>query len=239
MCVPSPRASISQDNKSRTYLRRSSVHAPVSAIVARLPANCSNLSLEGFRITWLDPLVMAIREILRTSSASGPAAGCLMVRIARSDVAGSNSFSSDQVNTASGSGACALLCGSAWHARGGQINLHRLSILDFHGHSYTVAGKGGGHRLECSPRRARARPGAADRTAQPQSASPPSGRPSPAPCPASIEVLPSPGSSFAFGIHAKQCLPCGNTANLRHLSHILCCMPTHGIPCISDHFVGV
>ena len=66
-----------------------------------------------------------------------------------------------------------------------------------------------------------------DRTARP-----PSGRRSPAPCLASIEVLlrlPShraPGRSFGFGSHAKQRLTCGNTASLRHPFHMLCCMPT-------------
>ena len=39
VCVPKPRASTSQDSKSRTYMRNSSVHAPVSANIARLPAN--------------------------------------------------------------------------------------------------------------------------------------------------------------------------------------------------------
>ena len=38
VCVPSPRASTSKDSKSRTYIRKSSVHAPVSANVARLRA---------------------------------------------------------------------------------------------------------------------------------------------------------------------------------------------------------
>ena len=39
VCVPSHRASTSKDSKSRTYMRKSSVHAPDSANVARLPAN--------------------------------------------------------------------------------------------------------------------------------------------------------------------------------------------------------
>ena len=39
VCVPSPRASTSKDSKSHTYIRKSSVHAPVTANVARFPAN--------------------------------------------------------------------------------------------------------------------------------------------------------------------------------------------------------
>ena len=42
----SPRASTSRDNKSRTYKRKSSIHTPVSANVARFPANSIlNISL--------------------------------------------------------------------------------------------------------------------------------------------------------------------------------------------------
>ena len=133
VCVPSPRASTLQDSKSRTYTRKSSIHVLVSANVARSPANsmlrfrripgvssspsacslpsqgCSNLSLEGIRITSLGPLVMAMRvmlhQLLDYCARPLPQAPrlCLMVRIA-----------GDQVNTTAGSGAC----GTAWHARG-------------------------------------------------------------------------------------------------------------------------
>ena len=61
--VPSPRASISRDNKSRTYTRKSSVHAPVSADGARFPAS----SILSF---WRQSI--AIRTFVALTSSVGP-----------------------------------------------------------------------------------------------------------------------------------------------------------------------
>ena len=118
--------------------------------------------------------------------------------------------------------------------RRGQNNLHRLSQLLRCGRR---GGKGGKHHLNRSPV-SHTSFGVVDRTA-----CPPSGRPSPAPCLETVEVLlwlPScRTSSFCFGTHAKHRLSCGNNANPEQLSRMLRCMPCVAFPALETVLSGL
>ena len=132
-----------------------------------------------------------------------PRSWCLMVRIAGSDVASSNSFSSDQVITAAGSGACALPCGSSRHARGVVKSICIGCPFSTSMGTATKAERAVGTTWSAA-RKPRVRSGVSDRSARPQSARPPSGRPSPAPCLAAmhpnLSVSPSPAPSVPLSL---------------------------------------